>query len=713
MRTPRQDPQPRAPAGQARALERAVSWGRKNVLAVAITALVYFVAGKLGLTLAFLHASATPVWPPAGIALAAFLLIGNRLWPGIFLGAFLVNITTAGSPWTAIGIATGNTLEGLVGAWLVTRFANGRHAFEHSKDIVRFWALAGMLSTTVSATLGVTSLCLTHVADWSIFGPVWLTWWLGDAVGSFVVASLIILWWPHQSWGYAQARSWEAALALFLLSIGGVVVFGGWFPYPYVCLPLVLWVAFRLGPRETASAIFIVSAIAIWNTVRGSGPFVAETTNASLLLVQTFVGIGAVTTMAVAAVVSERKSAVQGLRSAHDQLELRVKQRTEALSYAIDALRTEISERTRAENRFRQLLESAPDAMIIVDDAGEVLLVNSRTEEIFGYHRNDIIGRHVEVLVPDHLRAMHEGNRAAYTSTPEARPMGLGIDLHGLRKDGSEFPIEIALSPIDTEEGKVICAAVRDITEQRRLEEEIAESSRRRAEDLRDFAVSVQEAQEEERRRLARELHDDLGQRLSGIKLTLQALESEFPKGNRRESKRLKRVMHEFDTMIADVRRWSYDLRPAALDDFGLVAALHTLCSEFEKLHDIETEFESEDSVRSFHEAGVDIALYRIAQEALTNTAKHAGASRVLVRLFGENGSIVLTVEDNGCGFNPDVRRKLAPRGMGLLSMRERSELLGGSFKVESNRLRGTKVRARLPLAQQRANEPNQNTNSG
>src|SRR5216683_2313337 len=142
----------------------------------------YFVAGKLGLKLASVHASATAVWPCTGIALAAFLILGYRVWPVILTGAFLVNLTTAGSVATSIAIAAGNTLEGVVGCYLVTRFAGGQHAFERAQDIFKFAFLAGMTSTTVSATVGVTSITLGGFADWAKYGTIWSTWWLGDAV---------------------------------------------------------------------------------------------------------------------------------------------------------------------------------------------------------------------------------------------------------------------------------------------------------------------------------------------------------------------------------------------------------------------------------------------------------------------------------------------------------------------------------------------------
>src|SRR5207237_6126454 len=146
----------------------------------------YFIAGKLGLMLASLHASASPVWPPAGIALAALLLFGYRAWPAIFVGAFLVNVTTAGSPGTSFAIAAGNTLEALVGAWLVNRFAGGRRVFDRAVDVFKFDGLAAVLATMVSATIGVTTLAVAGYASWSDYRSIWLTWWLGDAVGALV-----------------------------------------------------------------------------------------------------------------------------------------------------------------------------------------------------------------------------------------------------------------------------------------------------------------------------------------------------------------------------------------------------------------------------------------------------------------------------------------------------------------------------------------------
>ena len=210
---------------------------RRIALATAI-GLIYVLTGKLGLDYAFLHASATPVWPPAGIALAAFLILGLRIWPVIFVGAFLINISTAGSVATSLAIALGNTLEGVVGAGLVNRFADGRNALDRVRNILLFVVLAGFLSTAVSATIGVTSLALGGFARWSDYGFIWLTWWLGDAAGDLIVAPLILLWSRQPSLAALRAR-WAEALLLGATVIGmGLLVFGGILPAPMRNMPI-------------------------------------------------------------------------------------------------------------------------------------------------------------------------------------------------------------------------------------------------------------------------------------------------------------------------------------------------------------------------------------------------------------------------------------------------------------------------------------------
>jgi integral membrane sensor domain MASE1 len=207
----------------------AISQRSRTLIEILSLAAIYLLAGKLGLRLASANPSATAVWPCTGITLSAFLILGSRVWPGIFLGAFLVNVTTAGSVATSLGIALGNTLEGVAGWYLVRRFAGGLHVFERAQDIFKFAFFAGMVCTTVSATLGVTTLALNGLVDWGQYGSIWCTWWLGDGVGAVLVTPLVLLWRENPRLHWTQKQIVELMLLFLGLFFTSWVVFGGRF----------------------------------------------------------------------------------------------------------------------------------------------------------------------------------------------------------------------------------------------------------------------------------------------------------------------------------------------------------------------------------------------------------------------------------------------------------------------------------------------------
>jgi diguanylate cyclase (GGDEF)-like protein len=294
---------------------------KRDLASIAAVGIIYFVAGKLGLTMALVHPSATAVWPCTGIALAAFLIFGYDLWPGVLLAAFLANITTAGSVATCFGIATGNTLEGLAGAYLVNRFAGGRNAMHRPQDVFKFAGLAGILSTSISATFGVTSLALGGYASWANYGAIWSTWWLGDAVGAVIVAPLLMVWISetHLRWRWTQCL--EAVSLVVCVVLVGLIVFDGFlvpgnksYPLEYLCIPLLIWAGFRYGQREAAVATLALAGTAVWGTLHGFGPFARESRNESLLFLQSFLGIVAVVTMAFAAAFTETRRAEEEAR---------------------------------------------------------------------------------------------------------------------------------------------------------------------------------------------------------------------------------------------------------------------------------------------------------------------------------------------------------------------------------------------------------------
>ena len=294
---------------------------RGNLATILVVALTYFVAAKLGLKFAFVNPSATAVWIPSGISLTALLIFGYDVWPAIFLGAFLANLTTAGSALTSIGISIGNTLEGMSGYYLVNRFAASGRFFERAQDIFRFAFLAAMVSTAVSATVGVTTLALGGFASWSMYWTIWCTWWLGDGVGVIVVTPLVLLWRENPSLKWSRNQLIELGFLCLGLFFTAYFVFGDQFhsvvkdyPLEYLCIPFLIWAAFRFGRRKAATATFFLAVIATWGTLHGFGPFSRQSQNTSLLLLQAFMGIVATTSLALAAETTEHKRAEEHVR---------------------------------------------------------------------------------------------------------------------------------------------------------------------------------------------------------------------------------------------------------------------------------------------------------------------------------------------------------------------------------------------------------------
>jgi diguanylate cyclase (GGDEF)-like protein len=286
----------------------------KPVLIGVAACVTYIFAAKLSLRLATIHPSASPFWPPTGIAIVTLLLLGLRYWPAIFVGAFFVNLTTAGSVLTSLGIGAGNSLEAVTACYLVSRFANGKDAFDRTWDILRFAFYGGILSTAVAATFGVTSLALGGFAPWHEYGIIWRTWWLGDAAGALVFAPFLLLWCANPSLRWSRPQFVEAgALLASTLLISGIV-FGPLFhsevrndPWTFLCTPFLIWAAFRFGPREASAIICLVCAIAVVGTTHGYGPFASQSPNDSLLLLQSFLSIQALFTLVFAAEVYERR----------------------------------------------------------------------------------------------------------------------------------------------------------------------------------------------------------------------------------------------------------------------------------------------------------------------------------------------------------------------------------------------------------------------
>jgi len=341
------------------------------------------------------------------------------------------------------------------------------------------------------------------------------------------------------------------------------------------------------------------------------------------------------------------------------------------------------------------IVRTSMEAIISIDAAQHIVLFNPMAEGLFGIPAREAIGKPLDVLLPERFRAAHalHVRRFGVTGVSD-RQMGQQRTLYGQRADGTEFPIEASISQTqDTGGGKLFTVMLRDITERVRAESAIRHSR----EELQALSDSILASREEEKRRVARELHDDIGQRLSALKMDLAMLEDEL----RREgasAQHLTRAtaMHDgIDAAIAAVRQISADLRPALLDELGLAAALDWLAKDFSRRYGIAVAVQVPDHVETTEQEGT--AVFRIVQEALNNVVHHAHASRAWVDFSEVDGEWLLRVRDNGNGWDGIVREN-GRRSFGLLGIRERARLLGGTLCIAHAPSRGFELCLRFPI---------------
>jgi two-component sensor histidine kinase len=277
-------------------------------------AITYLAVAKLSLALASVHPSATPIWPPTGFALAVVLLLGYRIWPAIFLAAFMANATTAGSTYTSLAIATGNTLESVVGAYLINRWSDGVGTFDTPTVVAKFALICVVPSTMISATLGVGSLSLSGYANWADFGLIWMTWWMGDLAGALVITPVILLWTTSAPRSPGR-QEWMQSCAVFsAVIVVGLIAFSPLIeqtpsrgPLAFLAVLPLMWAALRRNQRDTATTALILACFAVWGTASNGGPFARSNLNDSFLLLLAFMISISVPSLALSADVAMRK----------------------------------------------------------------------------------------------------------------------------------------------------------------------------------------------------------------------------------------------------------------------------------------------------------------------------------------------------------------------------------------------------------------------
>jgi PAS domain S-box-containing protein len=332
------------------------------------------------------------------------------------------------------------------------------------------------------------------------------------------------------------------------------------------------------------------------------------------------------------------------------------------------------------------------DAIISVDEAQRIVLFNEAAERIFGCPASEAMGATLERFIPERFRAAHLRHVEEFGRTgTTTRLMGPRLVLFGLRADGEEFPIDASISQVVVEDRKLYTVILRDITERRRSEEALARSHQ----ELRDLSAVMNEVREAERTRIARELHDELAQWLTALKMDVSWLASRLPSEQAPLMERTGRMKSVVDTTVAAVRRIAADLRPVMLDDLGLVPAIESLLHDLSERTGIVVSFQPDFGSLAPGEP-VATAIYRMVQEALTNVARHAGATEVRVTMGREGDTLVVRVRDNGRGY--DAGAATQKKSYGVLGIRERAYTLGGGARIERAEGGGTLVEITIPM---------------
>ena len=428
-----------------------------------------------------------------------------------------------------------------------------------------------------------------------------------------------------------------------------------------------------------------------------------------------------------------RMQAEEALRKAHDELERRVVERTAKLAETTEQLKQELAERERAEKaledsthrlqmaydqsiiyakrlneelaerkrieeslrlreeRFRSVAQTASDAIITVNNEGQIVFWNLAAERIFGYLASEVLGKPLSFLMPKRFWKDHQNGLTRVVSTGKSHMMGKTVEMVGLGRDGGEFPVELSLATWKTEEGNFFTGIVRDITARKQAEQEIRHLSRQ-----------LIKVSEEEKKRIARDLHDEFGQDLTVLHFGVEALQDSLPVDMESQKKGCDELVWLVEKLGDNIRKTAAELRPGMLDHLGLVPTLEWFVEDFGKrVRGLEIDFQAV-GIKGRPDPEIEIVLYRVLQEALNNIAKHAKASRVDVLLTYSHPQLIFTIKDNGVGLKSSGAHKAMQgeaKGIGLLGMRERVGSVGGICDVVSNKGKGTMIRVKLPFS--------------
>jgi len=655
--------------------------GYRYVLQLVLVFALYFGAGKLGLAVPFTSSNVSPIWPSAGVAVAAVLIWGIRIAPAIAFAAFLVNFLSPVPTLASVAIGLGNASSAVVAGYVLRHFSDFESSLPRLKDVLRLVVVGAVLATAIAAFVGVTALTLVNAKAWAGYGSAWRIWWLGDAMGVVVVAPLLLTGQDllHICRGW---RALEACLLSITILITSAAVFSPWTTVrddvlAFVVFPFIIWAALRFRVAGAAVADLLSASFAVWGTAHGFGPFVSHTPLHNAMLLQLFVALTALTGLILAAVINERehigeafeseKQLLSESESAKERLEELVKERTQEL------------EQNTAQLAYQaKLLDLANDAIFIRNAADKISYWNEGAERLYGWASGEVLNRSVHEI----LRTEFPVPLSEILKTDRWEG-----ELRHTTKYGSQITVASRWTTLRDRNGKSEgwLEINTDVTA-RKLAEEAA----------RRLSGRILSLQDDERRRIARGLHDSLGQYLAALKMNLDALRI----SNDDKAKLASDCSEIVDKCLTETRTISHLLHPPLLDEAGFGAAARWYVDGFSQRSGIKVNLNLPQKLTRMHR-DVEVALFRAVQECLTNVHRHAGSSAVDVRLNLSAKQIRLEISDDGRGIPQKRLRSLnqgtADAGVGIAGMRERIRELGGSLDIRSDRA-GTTVVIGIPV---------------
>jgi PAS domain S-box-containing protein len=598
----------------------------------------------------------SPLWLGNVLLASMLVLVRRRIWPVLLAaglaGFFLFDLQAGGPIRSIVWLILSNAVEILVAALCLSYSFDGVPRLNSLKALAKYSFYAVFLAPFVGAFFGALSTRNNYWASWKVA-------FFSEAIGFLTLMPAILGWASEIPARGQKPRAYYLEAAALLVAL--VVLANLAFAAPgrssppallYSLVPLLLWSTLRFGSTGVSTSMIAIAFVSIWGAVHGRGPFADPGPTIDVLSLQLFLFFTAAPFMVLAALVEERKRGEKELHESEERLRLAVKA---GRMYAFEW-----------------------------DAATDVIVRSGKCADIFNWMDDPTrdTGRQFAARVhPDDRQAYLTNDTGLTVDNPTYQ-----INFRMLRPDGSVIWLEDSGHGLFDNQGRLLrtIGMVADVTERKQAEDALSSVSRR-----------LIEAQEQERARIARELHDDLSQRMALLGISLAQFEQGMPDLSSQARQQM-HIMAEVVTEVSsEIHNLSHQLHPSKLDTLGLVAAVDGLCRELSDQHDLQVLFVNSDIPGQIPK-DVTLCLFRIVQEALRNVLKHSGAANAKVELSGHDDRIDLCISDSGAGFRPESAKGEA--GLGLVSMRERLRLVRGHLSIESRPSHGTRIHVRVPL---------------